>query len=305
MRGGTSESEAAIAWAAARFGGSRELFDGLEAPSRLATREAWQGAAELGQAEREQLLAHWQREDTLAEDPHQLLSQLDEARQNFLLSQLDARWLSLARGVLRGGALGESCASPQHPTAKLVTCEVLMERRPARHDLVQAAPSDLATLWAYPLAELHLIFARFGAMQLAESWRRLDRRQLVRVMRTIEDEDLRAWIRQDLVCERDVSGAEAARLREVITGMSRRFPSHRKLATHTGLFFLAVAAGRRHALRLEVLARQLDATHANALRAYIAQARRSSRQGLEACTLAAFTSLLERWQVPGHTETPA
>lgn len=302
-RQGTSEAEAALVWAAAKFGATEEMFAALEPASREAVRSSWRAADSLPPGEeREQTLETWAEQDRCNERPEVLLASLDKTRQNYQLSNMDARWLRLARAVLAGGDTLQVCVKHEGTravVAKLTSAEVLLARRPARDDLTLdpelGIGFDVAHLWQWSPRSLEQLFVRIGTMQLAESWRRLDRRQLARLLRGMQDRQMLEWVRQDLATPREADRVELTRLREVISGLTKHFPDQREFAMHLGMFFLGVAAGRRHAQRVDVLARRLPTHLSNALRGYAAQTHRSSRQGLEIPTSAAIQALLERW----------
>ena len=311
-RQGTSEAEAALVWAAAKFGASEEMFASLEPASREAARASWRAITSSPSGEeREQVLETWAALDRENERPEVLLSSLDKTRLDYQLSKMDARWLRLARAILAGEeTLGCCVEDPgaRAAVAKIASAEVLVARRPARTDLTLdpelGIGFDVAHLWQWSPESLELLFVRIGTMQLAESWRRLDRRQLARLLRGMQDRQMLEWVRRDLAVEREADRVELTRLREVISGLSRHFNDQRELALHLGMFFLGVAAGRRHAQRIDVLSRTLPTHLSNALRGYAAQTHRSSRQGLEIPTSAAIQALLERWSPEDNGANP-
>ena len=64
-RQGTSEAEAALVWAAAKFGGSEDLFASLEPASRGAARASWRSISALrGGEEKDSILSEWARADS-------------------------------------------------------------------------------------------------------------------------------------------------------------------------------------------------------------------------------------------------
>lgn len=310
-RQGTSEAEAALVWAVAKFGGSEDLFASLEPASRGAARSSWRSISALrGGEEKDNILSEWARADLHHESPEVLLASLDKTRLDYQLSRMDARWLRLARATHAGGDVLQKCvADPgaRAVVAKITAAEVLVARRPARDDLTldPELGFDVAHLWSWSPESLERLFVRVGTLQLAESWRRLDRRQLARLLRAMKDRQMQTWVREDLAIEREADRVEITRLREVISGLSKHFTDQRELALHLGMFYVGVAAGRRHAQRIEVLARGLPTHLSNTLRGYAAQTHRSSRQDLEIPTAAAITALLERWSPDADEQQPA
>ncbi len=302
-----SAAEAALVWAAATFGATDSTFERLEVASRHPCKRCHDEAVALGEEEREEVLARWSEQDRFFEEPQGATSGIPRQRQQQHFEALDGRWKRLAHEVLQpeGGALGQRDERLRRVVLKLALLPMSATEPRLRRDLVAEDPAehyDTAQLCQMPLNDLERFCRRLGAHQLAEVWRKLDRRQLVRALRGVQDPELRQWLTEDLRSDREVDGAEYKRIQEAFMALSKRYTELRTLTLYLGLYFIAVAGGRRHEDRLELLARRLPDAFSGSLRSYMSLNRRSSRRGLEGPVARDIKALRDAFMLPPEPE---
>ena len=298
-RPGLSPQEAALVWAAASFGAPPALLERLEAPSRQPVARCLERLEALSEEARQAVLVQWAEQDT----GHEAL--LEAARtpgplRAAHLRALDERWRRVAAASLGEAAADIPDARARQVAGKLALRELLFEEPRLRPELVGDPEEgfDLGHLCVRGADEIMRFALRLGCFQIAEVWRRLDRRQLARELSQLGGQ-VRAWLLVDLRAERELPRAELARIQELVVKLSQRHSGRIEQIRHVGLYFLALSGGRRHAARVERLARRLPPPHDEALRAYARLNRTTTRRGLEQATRRSIRELLARWSLDG------
>jgi hypothetical protein len=283
-RGGLTAEEAAVLWAAGRFGGTSALCAGLgeEVAQVLGPRLGALGGME--EAARAELLDEWALEDRLAADPLVAWAQGGEEAQRAHMRALDVRW----QQVVSAGLRHESGEGPERARDAGVRRVAMRE---AMRELVRGSERRRVELvggddgldpgWFARVApaRLGLVLMRVGMFELVESLRAHDRRDLARLLRDLP-EPHRGWAVTDLRRVRTLEAAERARAQEVFVAMSKRHDGWEARALHAGLYFVAAAAGRRLASRLEGLHGRLPAAYEEAMWGYHRALVAGTRRGL-------------------------
>jgi hypothetical protein len=271
------------------------VWAGLDSEVAADLKERVSALGRLGDEEREAALDAWQLEDRLASDPGVAWTSSGAARQRGYLARLTPRW---QRVILSGVAweAGQQVAWVRDDqlggaVMRIALAELIHERERRRVELFAEHEFDPAWLARVPPARLGSVIARIGVFELASSLRHQGRRDVARVIKELE-EPLRGWMLEELRRERALDEQERARADEVFVVMSRRHERWEDRALHTGLYFVAAAAGRRLASRLERLREVLPATSMEALRLYQRMQRTTSRRAVSAAVRRSLGALM-------------
>jgi hypothetical protein len=284
-RGGLTQAEAAMLWAAARFGGGAQLWAALgeEASAELSARHAAWAALEA--EAREEAAASWVVEDRLASDAQVAWAQADEAERGAHVRRLDVRWQRVLATGLRDvggdGPPGARDMGVRRLALRLAARELVVARSKRRAELVEGVEGELDAGWFVRVAPGRhtLVWMRIGVFALVESFRQLERREQARLLKELP-EPLRGWAVVDLRRERVVEAAERARAAELFVALSRKHERWEARALHAGLYFVAAAAGRRLGERLEALEGRMPGVYEEAMWGYHRSLVSGSRKGL-------------------------
>ncbi|MFW5968085.1 MAG: hypothetical protein ACOCV2_11235 [Persicimonas sp.] len=269
-RGGLNASEATIAWAYAHLGGDREALDLLDADAAADLRAAVDPLEELAQNERLNLAERWRREDRRWESREELVATLDAATVERERAQMAPHWRRVVDQVL--DKRRRVRAAPHNVRVRRAVVAIALGFvRPAastyRTDLRDESGFDPALLVDMEAAERRCFVRRLGVFELSELAQRQDRRQVVRLHRSLPVED-RPFFNACMKRNRDTERLERGRLREVFLSASRREQDLGRRLLHLGAYVIAAGAGVRFAARLDAVAARIGGDLGDLLRHY-------------------------------------
>lgn len=262
-RPGLNQSEAAIAWAYARFGGDVEALTVLQDDSAGLLGTCISELPEEDEAERTRVVELWREQDRRWDNYEAMAFRLSSEKLEAYASQMDPRWKAATkRLVARSGRQlpwHDNSVRTRRAIVWLALRGLREEMALERPELRDRAGLDLVGLAAMSPPERDDFVRQLGVFQLAELAREQDRRNLVRLRRALQAED-RDWF-DDCICrEREMERAEKGRIRELFLAVSRQEPDLAARLMHLGLYSLAAAAGARFAPELRSIARRLPTT---------------------------------------------
>jgi hypothetical protein len=265
-RGGLNTSEAAIAWAYARFGGDVAACGVLEGDAAKAVRAVTEPVLTASDQEQAQLVEMWRGEDRAWDSLEQVVSRLEPADVESQAEHMSPRWQNALRRIVGAGdQKRRKC--PWHDNSvrtrrAIVWLALGSLRRQVvveRGELEADQGFDLEHLVDMAPIEREAWIRQLGVFQLAELARKQDRRSLVRLRRALQAND-RAWFDACIKRERDVDRLERGRVRELFLSISRQEPDLTVRLLHLGLYSVAASAGTRFAERLASVAKRLPST---------------------------------------------
>lgn len=271
-RPGLNSSEAAIAWAYARFGGDPDACGMLDADASKPVREVVERVLEGPVDERARLVETWRRQDRRWDSLDELARRLDDAEVDDHATRLSPRWRNALMRLL-GRDRTDVC--PWHDnsirTRRAIVWLTLGPLRNAvkggRFELVSRDGFDLEQLVQMQADKREDWIRWLGVFQLVELAREQDRRSLARLRRALREED-REWFDTCMRNERDIERIERGHLREFFVSISRQEPDLTARLLHLGLYSTAASAGGRFAHKLASVASRLPKTFETLLMHY-------------------------------------
>ncbi len=262
-RPGLNASEAAIAWAYARFGGDPQACEVLGGDAGRAVRAVIDSPLQLDDAERRRLVERWRDEDRRWDRLEALAERLDPDVVERAQVKMSPRWRrALERIRHKGGRRApwhDNSVRTRRAIVWLALGELRTSVRAERPELRATEGFGVALLVDMDPSSRERFIRELGVFQLAELARNQDRRSLVRLRRALRGED-RAWFDECMRQERDVDRRERARLRELFLAVSRQEPDLTARLAHLGLYSVAAACGQRFAVELAGVAARLPST---------------------------------------------
>lgn len=263
-RPGLNASEAAIAWAYARFGGDPKACEVLAGDAGAAVRALVDPVLDADERERDRLVEHWRRQDRRWDSLDALVERLPCEEVTRVASLAAPRW---RRALERISGRAHDGPYPWHDNSvrtrrAIVWLAVGALREAAaveRPELRCARGFDLDMLVEMASVEREEFIRHLGVFQLAELARHQDRRSLVRLRRALHDDD-RGWFDACIRREREVERVERSRLRELFLAVSRQEPDLTARLLHLGLYSISAASGVRFGAKLRHVAAQLSPT---------------------------------------------
>ncbi|QDG53343.1 hypothetical protein FIV42_22120 [Persicimonas caeni] len=298
FRPGLTSSEAAIAWAYARFGGEVDACDVLDGDAAKPVREVVKRVLEAPVDERARIVETWRRQDRRWDSLDELAKRLDDADIDDWAAGLGPRWKNALMRQL-GRVRGKPC--PWHDnsvrTRRAIVWLTLGPLRDAvkggRAELIARSGFDLEHLVQMARGEREAWIRQLGVFQLVELTREQDRRSLARLRRALREED-RAWFDACSRYERDIDRIERGHLREFFLAISRQEPDLTARLLHLGLYTIAASSGERFAPKLRSVASRLPSTFETLLLHYHRGQQRTAAPTLAPTMRGSITLFVER-----------
>lgn len=263
-RPGLNGSEAAIAWAYARFGGDVEACGVLAADAGRPLRAIVSDVTKLSDDERAQLVEAWRQQDRRWDSLDELSARLESSRVATRAEQMASQWrealLRVVAGPSRKPVPWHACSvRTRRAVVWLALRSFRDELADERAELRGETGFDLVQLAQMAPRERNDWIRQLGVFQLVELTREQDRRSMARLRRALRGDD-RAWFDACLEQERDIDRLERGRLRELFVSVSRQEPDLSARLSHLGLYTLAASAGGRFARKLRHVGSRLPTT---------------------------------------------
>jgi hypothetical protein len=295
-----STSEAAIAWAFARFGGDPDACGVLEGDAAKAVRAVAEPVLDATDQERASLVEMWRRDDRRWDSLEQVVKRLGPEDVQQEAAYLSPRWQNALSHIV-GSADSNDKTCPWHDhsvrTQRAIVWIALRDLRShvivERDDLETDKGFDLGHLVGMSPLDREMWIRQLGVFQLAELARDQDRRSLVRLRRALQAED-RAWFDRCIKHKRDIDRLERGRMRELFLSISRQEPDLTVRLLHLGLYSIAASAGIRFAERLRSVSTRLPDTLETLLGYYHRLDRRDASASLAPAVRRSLNDYVER-----------
>ncbi len=249
---GLSESEAAVLWAAARFGGGQELMGGLEPAAAEALGPRAQALKSMGAPARGALAQAWRGEDERGEDVQGAMARVSLSRQRRLIPTLGERWSVVAARAVEGEAHPLADDGVGEVAARIALDPLLRGPHRLRMEFVGEPGSgsfDVGWLLRQDRGVTRLALVRIGVAMTARVVAPWSRRQQARFVGALEEREQR-WMIDELREERVVEEEVVERAREVLVRAQRGGGAWEEIFETVGMYFVVCAASRRHGKRL-------------------------------------------------------